>query len=94
MNQSLNQHILLLGEALIDFISEEIVDSLEFANKFEKFPGGAVANLASNLARLGFQSSLASCIGDDGFTALIRHYLGDSCSSTPDFRHASWCCGG
>lgn len=56
-----------LGEAVVDLISTGIVSNLEEANSFQRFPGGEVANLAMNMARLGHRAALAVCVGEDGF---------------------------
>jgi len=58
---------LMLGEAVVDLISTGIVNSLDDAAHFEKFAGGEVANLSANLAGLGFQVQLGSCLGEDSF---------------------------
>lgn len=57
----------MLGEAVVDLISTGIVTSLDDAEHFEKFAGGEVANLAANLAGLGFSVQLGSCLGQDSF---------------------------
>jgi sugar/nucleoside kinase (ribokinase family) len=67
--------ILLLGEAVVDLISAEFTESLEEAKNFAKFPGGQVANLAVNLSRLGLQTSLGACLGDDGFGRFLLKHL-------------------
>ncbi|MCJ7715798.1 MAG: PfkB family carbohydrate kinase, partial [Anaerolineales bacterium] len=67
MSLKLNASFLMLGEAVIDFISSDFVSSLEEASSFDKFSGGEVSNLAMNLSNLGFNTSLGACIGDDGF---------------------------
>ncbi len=64
-----------IGEALVDFISDNIVDSLAMAKKFHVFVGGQSANLAIDLALLGKNTGLAACVGDDGFGDLICEYL-------------------
>jgi fructokinase len=70
--------ILLLGEAVVDLISAEFVQSLEAASCFNKFPGGQVANLAVNLSRLGFPTALGACVGDDGFGRFLHNHLKQS----------------
>jgi len=45
--------LVALGEALIDFISVEPVDSLFDAHTFQKHQGGSPVNLCVNLAKLG-----------------------------------------
>jgi sugar/nucleoside kinase (ribokinase family) len=75
MNVEHTPSILLLGEAVIDLISAEFTESLEEAKNFAKFPGGQVANLAVNLSRLGFQTALGACLGDDGFGRFLLEHL-------------------
>ncbi|WP_456366929.1 carbohydrate kinase family protein [Thermococcus sp.] len=55
-----------LGEVLIDFIALQ-EGSLKDVRSFEKHPGGAPANVAVGLARLGIESALISKVGDDPF---------------------------
>jgi fructokinase len=63
---------LMLGEAVVDLISSGIVSTLEEANSFQRFPGGEVSNLALNLARLGYETALGACLGDDGFGRYLK----------------------
>ena len=48
-------HVVCLGELLIDFVSLESGVSLEQAPAFQKAPGGAPANVAVGLAKLGHE---------------------------------------
>ncbi|MBB5175018.1 aminoimidazole riboside kinase [Texcoconibacillus texcoconensis] len=64
--------VLSLGEALIDFIPIDH-DNLHF----QKSPGGAPANVAVGLARLGAQSTFLGKVGDD----VLGHYLKETLSS-------------
>jgi len=57
--------ILLLGEALVDLVCERPVAGLADADAFVPHPGGAVANVASVVARLGAEASLAGGAGND-----------------------------
>jgi fructokinase len=66
---------LLLGECVVDLISTEIVDTLEEAKLYQPFAGGEVANLAANLSRLGYQTSLGACVGSDGFGNFLQDHL-------------------
>ena len=66
---------LMLGEIVVDLISTEVVDSLGEAKHFEQFAGGEVSNLATNLSRLGFNTSLGACIGQDGFGKFLQNHL-------------------
>ena len=67
---------LMLGEAVVDLISSGIVSSLAEANTFQRFPGGEVSNLSMNLARLGYPTALAACVGEDGFGDYLKAKLG------------------
>lgn len=66
--------VITLGEALIDFISRRegtLVDS----PGFEKAMGGAPANVAVGLARLGVTSGYIGKVGDDPFGHFIANTL-------------------
>lgn len=60
-------HVLSMGEALIDLIVVGEADSLEVADDFVARPGGAPANVAVALSRLGMQSAFCGVVGDDPF---------------------------
>ncbi|AEC52587.1 sugar kinase [Pyrococcus sp. NA2] len=55
-----------IGEVLIDLIAREEGD-LGNVRVFEKHPGGAPANVAVGLSRLGIRPALISKVGDDPF---------------------------
>ena len=59
--------ILCIGEALIDFIASDGEGSLETATTFIARDGGAPANVAVALARLGVPSAFVGAVGDDPF---------------------------
>lgn len=65
--------VMAFGEALIDFLSNGAV-ALGETETFTKFPGGAPANVAVAVARLGGDSHFAGQVGDDAF----GHFLKDS----------------
>ncbi len=69
--------VLAFGDTLIDLISDQVVSSLIDANGFRRFVGGEVTNVALNVARLGGESALVACVGDDGFGSYIRRQLSD-----------------
>ncbi len=58
--------VVCFGELLIDMVSEADV-SLEEAPRFLKAPGGAPANVAVGLARLGVSSRFIGQVGRDPF---------------------------
>ncbi|MGC8545162.1 carbohydrate kinase family protein [Athalassotoga sp.] len=57
--------VLIVGEMLIDMVSQEYVDDLGWADKFERHFGGSPANIAVNLSDLGVKATLVSRIGND-----------------------------
>jgi fructokinase len=63
--------IIALGELLIDFVPTVSGVTLTEAPAFVKAPGGAPANVAVGLARLGVASGFMGQVGDDAF----GHYL-------------------
>ena len=68
-------HIVCLGELLIDFVSLESGVSLEQAPSFKKAPGGAPANVAVGLAKLGHQVGFIGKVGDESFGHFLAHVL-------------------
>jgi len=62
------------GELLIDFISTESGVSLAQAPAFKKAAGGAPANVAVGMARLGYRAGFMGQVGDDDF----GHFLADT----------------
>ena len=57
--------LVAVGELLGDFIGTETTTSLFDTSKFESFQGGSPANLAANMARLGFKTAIISAVGTD-----------------------------
>lgn len=64
-----------LGELLIDFVSTESGVSLIEAPAFQKAPGGAPANVAVGLARLGVRSGFIGKVGEDDFGHFLAQTL-------------------
>ena len=72
--------VISFGEALVDLLSNKI--SNDQANNrnnvhesFTKFPGGAPANVAAAVARLGGDAYFAGMLGDDMFGNFIANCL-------------------
>jgi fructokinase len=59
--------VICLGELLIDFVPTVTPTTLIEAPAFKKAPGGAPANVAVGLARLGATSAFMGKVGDDPF---------------------------
>lgn len=72
--QSPQSKIVCFGELLIDMISTttgDLIESEEFLKKF----GGAPANTASGLAKLGFPVSFIGKVGNDPFGRFLKKEL-------------------
>lgn len=65
--------VLSFGELLIDFVALEMGLTVGEASGFVKAPGGAPANVAAAVARLGYPSAFMGQVGDDPFG---RHLAG------------------
>lgn len=63
--------VVCMGELLIDFVALESGVTVGEASGFQKAPGGAPANVAVAIKRLGLESSFLTQLGDDPF----GHYL-------------------
>lgn len=66
--------VMAFGEALIDFLSNGVT-GLGSKESFTKFPGGAPANVAVAVARLGGNSHFAGQVGDDAFGHFLQASL-------------------
>ncbi len=64
-----------LGELLIDFVSTVSGVTLKDAPGFEKAPGGAPANVAVGLAKLGIDTHFIGKVGRDAFGEFLREVL-------------------
>jgi fructokinase len=64
-----------IGESLIDFISTEKSVTLSEAGGFLKLAGGAPANVAVGLAKLGTRSAFVGKVGADPFGKFLRSEL-------------------
>jgi sugar/nucleoside kinase (ribokinase family) len=67
--------ILCLGEAIVDLICEEELDSPAQARSFRAHFGGALANVAVAAAREGAAAALAGGVGDDDWGQWLRARL-------------------
>jgi len=67
--------VICLGELLIDFCSTKADVSLEDAPAFAKAPGGAPANVAVGVAKLGRRAGFIGKVGQDPFGHFLAHTL-------------------
>ncbi len=70
--------VICMGELLIDFVATQDNVSLVEAPGFIKAPGGAPANVAVGLKRLGLTSSFVGKVGDDPFGQFLRKTLDET----------------
>jgi fructokinase len=66
--------VICLGEALVDFLPERR-GRLEDCDRFVPCSGGAPANVATGLARLGRRVAFRGVVGDDAFGRLLARRL-------------------
>ncbi|MFK8257588.1 aminoimidazole riboside kinase [Erwinia sp. AnSW2-5] len=64
----MSKKIWVLGDAVVDLLPEGETHLL-------KCPGGAPANVAVGIARLGGNSAFIGCVGDDPFGEFLQHTL-------------------
>ena len=67
--------VLSFGELLIDFVALEMGVTVGDASGFVKAPGGAPANVAAAVARLGYPSAFMGQVGDDPFGRYLAGVL-------------------
>lgn len=67
--------VFCIGELLIDFISLDIGENMSKASKFEKKAGGAPANVAAAISKLGGKSYFMGQVGVDSFGKFLRNTL-------------------
>src|SRR5512145_1419931 len=66
--------VLCLGEALVDMLPERR-GPLDACGRFESCAGGAPANVATGLARLGLRVGFRGVVGDDPFGRFLARRL-------------------
>lgn len=74
--------LLGIGEALIDFISEDVDSLVKDSKSFTPKVGGAPANVCGAYAKLGGRSGLITMVGKDAFGDKIIDYLKENNIST------------
>ncbi|XP_010528532.1 PREDICTED: probable fructokinase-6, chloroplastic isoform X2 [Tarenaya hassleriana] len=67
--------VVCFGEMLIDFVPTTSGLSLAEAPAFKKAPGGAPANVAVGIARLGGSSAFIGKVGEDEFGYMLANIL-------------------
>ena len=68
--------VICFGEALIDFLHINSVEEQPLSlNEFRQYPGGAPANVAVAIAKLGGKSLFAGQVGNDAFGDFLQQAL-------------------
>ncbi len=84
--------VVCLGELLIDFVAAEPNRGLDQVTAFRRAPGGAPANVACGVARLGRTAGFIGKVGDEPFGRSLRSTLEEAgvetagLAETPDAR--------
>lgn len=60
-----NPRVLCLGEILFDLLSDQPGRPLEQVTSWTPYPGGAPANVACSLVKLGTSAGFIGCVGED-----------------------------
>ena len=67
--------VVSMGELLIDFIPKEKGVFLKEVTEFIKMPGGAPANVAATVSKLGGESAFIGQVGQDAFGDYLKETL-------------------
>jgi sugar/nucleoside kinase (ribokinase family) len=67
--------LIAVGEVLVDFVSQQPVESLADAGSFDRLPGGSPANLASTLSHLRRRVALVGAVGADALGRFLCERL-------------------
>lgn len=67
--------VICIGEVLFDLISDEPGVPLESVTNWTPYPGGAPANVACGLSKLGLQTAFIGSIGQDAMGAELTETL-------------------
>ncbi|KAK2653725.1 hypothetical protein Ddye_013581 [Dipteronia dyeriana] len=84
-----NSLVVCFGELLIDFVPTVAGVSLAEAPAFKKAPGGAPANVAVGISRLGGLSAFVGKVGDDEFGYMLADILKQNNVNTSGVRFDS-----
>jgi fructokinase len=82
--------IVCFGEILFDFLADQLGLPYGQVKSWTPYPGGAPANVATALAKLGTSSGFVGCVGQDDIGDLLVKLLQDAGVDTSGVqRHAS-----
>src|SRR5437660_11234604 len=78
--------VVTLGEALIDFVADAHGVSIQECPGFRKAAGGAPANVAVGVARLGASAAFIGKVGEDPFGHFLEATLAEAGVDTSGMR--------
>ena len=79
--------VVAIGELLIDFVPQQKGCALDEVTHFERVAGGAPANVAAAVARLGGHAAMISQVGEDAFgTHILKVLEGNGVDISSVFR--------
>lgn len=67
--------VICLGEILFDCLADEVAVSWEEVNSYSSYPGGAIANVACALVKLGTTAAYVGSIGADSAGRELKQLL-------------------
>jgi fructokinase len=70
-----NPRVLCLGEILFDCLAEQLGRSQQEVESWTPYPGGAPANVACALVKLGIPAAFIGCVGADAAGEELVEYL-------------------
>ncbi|MDR9404831.1 MAG: carbohydrate kinase [Halothece sp. Uz-M2-17] len=70
--------VLCLGEILYDYLAQEAGKPLAEVKNWLAYPGGAPANVATALVKLGTSAAFIGCIGQDEAGQALKQLLADT----------------
>lgn len=75
MTNSNHTRVICLGEILFDCLADQLGRSLETVKSWTSYPGGAPANVACALVKLGTPAAFIGCVGKDEAGDELVHLL-------------------
>lgn len=66
-----NHRVLCLGEVLFDRLADNPANTIEEVKSWTSYPGGALANVACALVKLGTSATFIGCVGKDSSGAAL-----------------------
>ncbi len=76
--KAMMKNVICVGELLIDFICSDVNSSLVEGNNFIKKAGGAPANVAATVSKLGGKAQFIGKVGADPFGHFLKNVLIDA----------------